>query len=116
MPSVVKILAIFSLSALLGACSLFKFPGVHRIEVQQGNIVTQEMVDQLQPGMTRRQVLFVLGTPLLEDTFHPDRWDYINRIKDPKGEETQKRFTVYFDGDQLIATSGDWAPASWPQR
>lgn len=115
MPSTVRILAITCLSLLLGACSLIKFPGVHRIEVQQGNIITQEMVDQLKPGMTRRQVRFVLGTPLVEDTFNPNRWDYVNRVRDPKGEVTQKRFSVYFNGDLLINTSGDWQPTGWPQ-
>ncbi|WP_231758265.1 outer membrane protein assembly factor BamE [Microbulbifer elongatus] len=114
MPSVVRILLIAGLVSLVTGCSLFKFPGVHRIQVQQGNIITQEMVDKLQPGMTRRQVRFVLGTPLVEDTFNPNRWDYINRVRSPKGEETQQRFTVYFNGDQLIETSGDWQPANWP--
>ncbi|WP_051687150.1 outer membrane protein assembly factor BamE [Microbulbifer sp. HZ11] len=114
MPSVVRILLIAGLVSLVTGCSLFKFPGVHRIQVQQGNIITQEMVDKLQPGMTRRQVRFVLGTPLVEDTFNPNRWDYINRVRSPKGEETQQRFTVYFNGDQLIETSGDWQPSNWP--
>lgn len=114
MPSVVRILLIAGLCSLATACSLFKFPGVHRIQVQQGNIITQEMVNQLKPGMTRRQVRFVLGTPLLEDTYNPNRWDYINRVRSPKGEETQKRFTVYFNGDLLIETSGDWQPTGWP--
>lgn len=113
MPSAVRIPAIVALSILLSACSLFRFPGVHRIPVQQGNIITQEMVDQLKPGMTRRQVRFVLGTPLLEDTFQPDRWDYINRVRAPNGEVTQTRFIVYFDDDSLAATSGDWQPANW---
>ena len=114
MPSVVRILLIAGLASLVTGCSLFKFPGVHRIQVQQGNIITQEMVDKLQPGMTRRQVRFVLGTPLVEDTFNPNRWDYINRVRSPKGEETQQRFSVYFNGDQLIETSGDWQPGNWP--
>lgn len=113
MPSAVKIVATLALCALLGACSLVHFPGVHRIKVQQGNIITQEMVDQLKPGMTRRQVRFVLGTPLLEDTFNANRWDYVNRERDPDGEVTQKRFSVYFSGDSLSATSGDWQPAGW---
>ncbi|SDJ92627.1 outer membrane protein assembly factor BamE [Microbulbifer yueqingensis] len=115
MPKAVKVLAIASLCALISACSLFQFPGVHKIKVQQGNIITQEMVDQLQPGMTRRQVRFVLGTPLLEDTFNADRWDYVNRVREPDGEVTQKRLSVFFNGDILIATSGDWQPASWPR-
>ncbi|MDP5210567.1 outer membrane protein assembly factor BamE [Microbulbifer sp. 2205BS26-8] len=114
MPPSLKLLAIASLCALLGACTLIKFPGVYRIKVQQGNIITQDMVDQLKPGMTRRQVQFVLGTPLVEDTYNPNRWDYINRLRDSKGEVTQKRFSVYFNGDILIATSGDWQPTGWP--
>ena len=115
MPSVVRILAITAICGVISACGLIKFPGVHRIEVQQGNIITQEMVDQLKPGMTRRQVRFVLGTPLVEDTFNPNRWDYINRVRSPKDEVTQKRFSVYFNGEILIATSGDWQPAGWPR-
>ncbi|MEW5250999.1 outer membrane protein assembly factor BamE [Microbulbifer sp. 2201CG32-9] len=115
MPAIAKILLITCLYALLSACSLIKFPGVHRIPIQQGNIVTQEMVDQLKPGMTRRQVRFVLGTPLLEDTFNADRWDYVNRVRDPRGRVTEKNFSVFFNGDILIATSGDWQPADWPQ-
>ncbi|MFS1523885.1 outer membrane protein assembly factor BamE [Microbulbifer sp. 2304DJ12-6] len=114
MPTSLKLLAIASLCTLLGACTLIKFPGVHRIEVQQGNIITQDMVDQLKPGMTRRQVQFVLGTPLVEDTYNPNRWDYVNRLRDPKGGVTQQRFSVYFNGDILIATSGDWQPTGWP--
>ncbi|WP_444929743.1 outer membrane protein assembly factor BamE [Microbulbifer sp. SSSA002] len=114
MPPSLRFLTIAFLCALLGACTLVKFPGVHRIEVQQGNIITQEMVDQLKPGMTRRQVQFVLGTPLLEDTYNPNRWDYVNRLRDKKGNITQKTFSVYFDEDALVATSGDWQPAEWP--
>ncbi|MBB3167542.1 outer membrane protein assembly factor BamE [Simiduia aestuariiviva] len=93
---------------LLGGCSYFQFPGVYKIYVQQGNIVTEEMVEQLQTGMTRRQVRFVLGTPLVEDTFHADRWDYIWTLKDPKGETKKNLFTVYFDGDQLARFEGDY--------
>ena len=63
--------------ALLGACSFVGFPGVYKIDVEQGNIVDQEMADQLKPGMSRRQVRFILGTPLVEDTFNQDRWDYL---------------------------------------
>ncbi|WHI45621.1 outer membrane protein assembly factor BamE [Microbulbifer sp. JMSA004] len=114
MPPSLRFLTIAFFCSLLGACTLVKFPGVHRIEVQQGNIITQEMVDQLKPGMTRRQVQFVLGTPLLEDTYNPNRWDYVNRLRDKKGNITQKTFSVYFDEDSLVATSGDWQPTGWP--
>ncbi len=62
---------------LSSACGFVGFPGVYKINVEQGNIVTQEMVDQLKPGMNRRQVRFILGTPLIEDTFNQNRWDYL---------------------------------------
>jgi len=63
---------------LLGACSLMPdFMQPYRIDVQQGNFVSQEMVSKLQLGMTREQVRAALGTPLLTDIFHVDRWDYV---------------------------------------
>jgi len=62
----------------LAGCS---FPGVYKIDIQQGNVVTQDMIDQLRPGMTRRQVRFIMGNPLLTDTFHADRWDYLYSIQ-----------------------------------
>lgn len=65
---------------LLSACNnigSMDFPGVYKISIPQGNIITQEMVDQLRPGMTKRQVIFVMGTPLIRDPYHQDRWDYV---------------------------------------
>jgi len=95
----------------LSACGAFSFPGVYRINIEQGNIVTQEMIDQLQPGMSRRQVRFIMGTPLVEDTFNADRWDYPYEIK--RGEEMIRKaqVTVRFDGDALAAVEGDYLPA-----
>jgi len=61
----------------LNACVL----KVHKLDIQQGNVVTQEMVDKLRPGMTRAQVRYVLGTPLVTDSFHQDRWDYFYSYK-----------------------------------
>lgn len=115
MLSIVRTFVITSLCLSAVACSSFEFPGIYRMKIDQGNIITQQMADELKPGMTRRQVRFVLGTPLVEDTFKPNRWDYINRSRSPEGVETQKRFSVYFNGDILIATSGDWQPSNWPQ-
>lgn len=89
-----------SLLAIAG-CGSFGFPGVYRINVEQGNIITQEMVDQLRPGMTRRQVRFVLGTPLVEDPFHPDRWEYIYMLRNGNRTILEKRLTVFFEGDTL---------------
>lgn len=107
-PAVTLKAALLASLVLLGGCSYFQFPGVYRIYVQQGNIVTEEMVTQLEAGMTRRQVRFVLGTPLVEDTFHADRWDYIWTLKDPKGDTKKQLFTVYFEGDALARFEGDY--------
>jgi len=96
----------------LGGCSWFQFPGVYRLAIQQGNIVTQEMVDQLQPGMTKRQVNFVLGSPLIKDSFHQDRWDYYYSLRDPHGDTRKERLTIYFSNDQLTHMTGDYQPSN----
>lgn len=97
-------------AATLSACSLDYLPGVYRMDIHQGNIVTQTMVDQLKPGMTKRQVAFIMGTPLTRDTFHPDRWDYIYSNR-PSGEERlQKTLTLLFDRDELVGMQGDFRP------
>lgn len=97
----------------IAGCS-FQFPGVYRVTIQQGNIITQEMVDQLKPGMTKRQVNFILGTPLIIDSFQQDRWDYMYTLKNREGETSEKKFTVYFNDDQLTTFAGDFKPSSEP--
>lgn len=109
-PKAVLVSAALALSLVLGGCSWFQFPGVYRLTIQQGNIITQEMVDQLEPGMTKRQVNFVLGTPLVQDSFNQDRWDYLYMLRNPYGEDVHKRFTVFFENDQLTHFTGDWRP------
>ena len=96
----------------LGACSFTGFPGVYRINVEQGNIITEEMVGQLKPGMTRRQVRFVLGTPLVEDTFNRDRWDYVYVLRNGTEVYSEANLTVYFDGDTLVRYETSLQPAS----
>lgn len=92
----------------LAGCS---FPGVYKIDIQQGNVVTQDMIDQLRPGMTRRQVRFIMGNPLLTDTFHADRWDYLYSLQPGGGERQQERISVIFNAnDQLVSLSGDFMP------
>ena len=78
------------------------FPGVYKISIPQGNIITQEMVDQLRPGMSKRQVIFVMGTPLVRDPYHQDRWDYIYSFQPGGGERGQEKITVFFIDDQLV--------------
>jgi outer membrane protein assembly factor BamE len=91
------------LALLLSGCL-----SVYKVEVQQGNVVTQEMINKLRPGMTPSQVRFVMGTPLITDPFHPDRWDYyyyLRRSNETAGES--QRVTVVFKNDVLFAVQGD---------
>lgn len=102
-----KSVAVYSLSLAvllsLSACSTDKIPGVYRIDIQQGNEVTQDMINQLQPAMTKSQVAYVMGTPLLIDTFKPNRWDYLYSYQ-PGGEEReQRRVTLYFDDNEKLS-------------
>ena len=84
---------------------------LYRVPVQQGNIVTQEMIDKINPGMTKSQVAFVLGEPVLKDPFNDSKWIYIYSIEVP-GLFTQKtRTTLFFDGNELKSISGDLAPS-----
>ncbi|EIK46774.1 outer membrane lipoprotein [Cellvibrio sp. BR] len=99
----------------LTACSSFRFPGVYKVGIQQGHIITQEMVDQLKLGMNKRQVRFVLGNTLLPNTFNDDRWDYPYSVRrGSQGEITQYLYTVYFENDKLVKTEGDFLPGKAP--
>lgn len=98
------VVALFALGAL-SACSLKPY----RIDIQQGNVVTAEQVAQLKEGMTRDQVRYLLGTPLLVDVFHADRWDYPYRFqKGDTGELTAVNVAVYFgDHGTVVRTEID---------
>jgi outer membrane protein assembly factor BamE len=99
--------ALAAVVACLALASCFLKP--HKIDVQQGNYIDPEAIAKLKPGMTRSQVRFLLGTPLLVDTFHPDRWDYLY-IDRREGRLVQEhRLTVWFDGDQLKRAVTDTA-------
>jgi len=82
----------------------------YRIALPQGNYLTQETVDRVQQGMSREQVRFVLGSPLLRDLFHPDRWDYVFRYKFPSGDVEQRKVTVRFRDDRVVAVEADPLP------
>ncbi len=101
---------LFISAVFLSGCSNLEFPWVYRINVDQGNIITQEMVNELKPGMTREQVKFVMGSPLITDTFHEDRWDYIYTLIDRDGKNTRHNLTVLFSGDKLVGLNGDFMP------
>ena len=97
-------------TALLAGCGFVGFPGVYKIDVEQGNLVEQEMVDQLQLGMSRRQVRFIMGSPLVEDTFNPDRWDYPYVIRNGQDVIREARVSLFFEGDVLSGIEGDYLP------
>lgn len=75
---------------------------MHVIDIQQGTIITPEMVDQLKPGMTRNQVKFVMGTPTIASPFRQDRWDYIYTFKQKGKPEQRRHIVLQFEGDQLV--------------
>ncbi len=108
------LIALFVTPFLAGCGSNFGFPGVYRIDVEQGNIVTPEMIEQLRPGMSRRQVRFVMGTPLVEDTFNPDRWDYRYTLRNGVDTLEESRLSVFFEGDTLVNVTGSEVP-DWAQ-
>ncbi|MEO8039425.1 MAG: outer membrane protein assembly factor BamE [Betaproteobacteria bacterium] len=88
---------------LLAACSLTTY----RMDIQQGNVVTQEMIAKLRPGMTRSQVKFVMGTPLVSDPFHTERWDYFYELIKQGKLKDRRRLTLLFEDDQLKKVLGD---------
>jgi outer membrane protein assembly factor BamE len=96
---------------LLAACSstsgITSYLSPYRVDVRQGNYVSQEMVVQLKPGQTRDQVRFILGSPLVTDIFHADRWDYVYRFKPGRGEAQERRLTVFFVDNKLSRVAGD---------
>jgi len=107
----IRPLTFLSIALLVTACaevpSITSYLTPHRVDVRQGNFVTQEMVAQLKPGQTRDQVRFILGTPLVADQFHGDRWDYIYRFQPGRGELQQRRLAVFFESNKLARVEGD---------
>ena len=88
----------------------------YRIDIQQGNFLSQEMVSQLKKGMTREQVRFVLGTPLVTDIFHPERWDYVYYRELKDGKADRRNISVFFEQDRLARVEGDVAPKAEPPK
>jgi outer membrane protein assembly factor BamE len=83
----------------------------YKIDIQQGNVVTQEMVAKLKPGMTQSQVRFILGTPLVVDAFHKDRWDYVYSYSKGGTVQQHRRIVVVFQDEKLARIEGDVLPA-----
>ena len=95
---------LIALLGLTGGC-------LYRMEIQQGNVLNKDQVAQLEPGMTRSQVLFLLGTPMLPNGFNTDRWDYYFYIRPTNSKRAvNERLTVWFKDDKVDRLEGDAAP------
>ncbi len=118
-----KLLILISIIAsfFLVACSndpvVNRLPFVYRIDIQQGNVIDQEMVDRLRLGMTKRQAQFVLGAPMLVDPFHADRWDYVYLFRpgsESRGDARRERISLFFEEDRLVKITGTMQPDPQP--
>ncbi len=107
MPSRILFLALPLLAACSSSPDITSMLSPYRVDVRQGNYVDQEMVAKLRLGMTRDQVRFALGTPLVADMFHANRWDYVYRFQPGKGDVQLRRIVVFFADDKLARVSGD---------
>jgi outer membrane protein assembly factor BamE len=101
-------------AAIAAACAVLIAGCVYRIDIQQGNYVTQDQVQKLKTGMTRTEVRQALGTPLLMDVFHNDRWDYFFSQGKSGKEAERKQFSVYFKDDKVESFAGDVHPPAPP--
>lgn len=97
--------------ALLAGCGSWSNPldriKPHKIDIPQGNVLKQDMLDKLKPGMTPSQVRFILGTPLIVDSFRSNRWDYVYRLEQEGRLVENRRVTVIFENDRLKELQGD---------
>lgn len=119
MRSSAAMLALSLSAALLGACSagsMIEMLRPYRMDVRQGNYVSQEMLAQLTPGMTRERVRLIMGSPLLVDAFHQDRWDYVYLFTPGRGEKQERRVALIFEEDKLVRVEGDVVAASGDAR
>jgi outer membrane protein assembly factor BamE len=107
-------LSLFSVSLMSCSTVLNNLPYVYTIDVNQGNMIDQSMVDQLRPNMTKRQVLYVMGSPMLVDFFHQNRWDYVYSSKKGGEDREQKNVSVFFENDQIKSIQGDFRPSATP--
>lgn len=90
--------------------TMFGFLSPYRVDVQQGNVVTQEQLARVKPGMSRLQVRDVLGSPLLTDAFHPDRWDYIFTLRQGNKPLQRRNVVLIFNGDVLKSVEAPELP------
>ena len=96
-----RLLMILAASAALSACSL-----VYKLPTRQGNVIEQKQLDKLEIGMTREQVKFLMGTPLAASPFRDDRWDYVGYYKSPRGKESSRTVSLWFESGLLAKMEG----------
>jgi outer membrane protein assembly factor BamE len=99
--------AILLFALLPAGCGYVPLLTPYKIDVQQGNVITKEMLARLQPGMTKSQVRFTLGTPLVVDPFRADRWDYVFLYTKQGAVTEHRRIVVVFKDDKLLHVEGD---------
>src|SRR6185436_6463200 len=106
--------AAIALAASLAGCGIPRALGIapYKIEVQQGNFISQEMVSQLKEGMSKDQVRQIMGTPLLIDLFHNERWDYVYSRATSDGRREGRKLAVFFEDGKLARMTGEAAPTS----
>src|SRR3970040_1660067 len=102
-----NLLTVLLLATMAGGCNLLYKP-----EIQQGTLLSAEMLANLKPGMTKRQVRLLLGSPPVTDTFRPERWDYVYSVGRAGEKVTPQHLTMYFRNDALVRAEGDLAPAT----
>ena len=108
------IFAVAAAALVSSGCQEVRLPGVYRIDIQQGNVITQEQLAALERGMEKRKVRFILGTPLVADTFNQDRWDYYYSIEKRGEDRMQRIISVFFEDERLARVSGDVLAALGP--
>ncbi|MDD5214997.1 MAG: outer membrane protein assembly factor BamE [Methylococcales bacterium] len=108
------VLSLCSLQLVSCATAVEYLPYVYKIDVNQGNVIDQAMIDQLRPNMTKRQVLYIMGSPMLVDFFHQNRWDYVYSSKKGGEDLEQKTVSIFFENEQLKNIQGDFRPSALP--
>lgn len=100
------ILSLWLNTALVTGCGSFPY----KIDIPQGNIIEQEQLNRVQPGMTKSQVQYLMGTPLVNDPFHQDRWDYYYSLKTGNKVHERHHVAMFFENDRLARIEGDMRP------
>ncbi len=113
-----RIIFVSLILVIMTGCSIPKLslPRLYKITVQQGNVITQEMIDQLKPGMTHSQIAFIMGEPILRNTFNENRWDYIYTVELPGYFRQDVRMSLFFEDDILAYFTGDLAPTAAKEK